>query len=70
MDTETGEVLFEWHSLDHISIGESYSPPPENPEYAHDYFHIDSIDVDHDGNLIVSARRTSAVYKIDRGAER
>jgi hypothetical protein len=33
---------------------------------AHDYFHINSIDVDHDGNLIVSARRTSAVYKIDR----
>ena len=66
VDIETGEVLFEWHSLEHIGIDESYSSPPENPKFAHDYFHINSIDVDHDGNLIVSARRTSAVYKIDR----
>ena len=66
LDIERGEVLFEWHSLDHIGIDESYSSPPENPEFAHDYFHLNSIDVDHDSNLIVSARRTSAVYKIDR----
>ena len=66
VDIETGEVLFEWHSLDHISIDESYSEPPDQPEFAHDYFHINSIEVDHDDNLIVSARRTSAVYKIDR----
>jgi len=66
VDIETGEVLFEWHSLEHVSIDESYSVPPEQPEFAHDYFHLNSIDVDHDGNLLVSARRTSAVYKIDR----
>jgi hypothetical protein len=27
---------------------------------------MNSIDVDHDGNLLVGARRTSAVYKVDR----
>jgi hypothetical protein len=68
VDIETGEVLFEWHSLDHIGIDESYSEPPENTAFAHDYFHLNSIEVDHDGNLIVSARRTSAVYKIDRAS--
>ena len=31
-----------------------------------DYFHINSIDVDHDDNLLLSARNTSAVYKIER----
>jgi hypothetical protein len=31
-----------------------------------DYFHINSIDVDRDGDLLVSARNTWAVYKIDR----
>jgi hypothetical protein len=66
VDVETGEVLFEWHSLDHVGIDESYSEPPEDPDSAHDYFHINSIEVDHDDNLIISARRTSAVYKIDR----
>jgi len=66
VDVETGEVLFEWHSLEHVGIDESYSTLVEELESAYDYFHINSIDVDHDGNLIVSARRTSAVYKIDR----
>ncbi len=66
VDIETGEVLFEWHSLEHVGIEESYFPPPEDPAEPFDYFHINSIDVDHDENLIISARKTSATYKIDR----
>jgi hypothetical protein len=64
---ETGEVLFEWRSLDHIGIEESYARfPPDNPGFRYDYFHINSIDVDHDDNLLICARNTWAVYKIDR----
>jgi Arylsulfotransferase (ASST) len=59
VDIESGEVLFEWHSLEHVSLEESYDKP-------YDYFHINSIDVDHDDNLLLSARKTSTVYKIDR----
>jgi len=66
VEIESGEVIFEWHSLEHVNIEESYSPPPESPEWAFDYFHINSIDVDHDSNLLISARNTSAVYKVDR----
>jgi len=66
VDIETGEVLFEWHSLDHVGLDESVEILPENPDEAYDYFHINSIDVDHDNNLIVSSRLTSTVYKIDR----
>src|SRR5215216_5173057 len=66
VDIETGEVLFEWHSLDHVGLDESVEILPENPDEAFDYFHINSIDVDQDSNLIVSARLTSTVYKIDR----
>jgi Arylsulfotransferase (ASST) len=65
IDIETGEVLFEWHSLDHVDIEETFYVP-KNLEEPFDYFHINSIDVDHDSNLIVSARRTFTVYKIDR----
>jgi hypothetical protein len=32
----------------------------------YDYFHLNSIEVDDDGNLLLSARNTHAVYKIDR----
>src|SRR5215210_1310884 len=66
VDIETGEVLFEWHSLEHVALDESYREPPRDPAYPYDYFHINSIDVDSDGNLIVSARNTWGIYKIDR----
>jgi hypothetical protein len=66
VDIETGEVLFEWHSLDYVELDESYYEPPPDLEAAFDYFHINSIDPDPDGYLIISARRTCAVYKVDR----
>ncbi|MBA2619500.1 MAG: aryl-sulfate sulfotransferase, partial [Rubrobacter sp.] len=66
LDIETGEVLFEWHSLEHVGLDESLSSPAPGLEDAFDYFHINSIAEDGDGHLLISARRTSAVYKIDR----
>jgi hypothetical protein len=66
IDIETGEVLFEWHSLDHITLDESRYEPPPDLETSFDYFHINSIDPHPEGYLIISARRTSAVYKVDR----
>jgi hypothetical protein len=66
LDIETGEVLFEWHSLEHVDLEETYVTPEEDHYPGIDYFHLNSIDVDHDDNLLISARETSAVYKIDR----
>jgi hypothetical protein len=65
VDMGTGEMLFEWRSLDHVDLDESYYRPSKYQRKAFDYFHINSIDVDHDSNLLVSARNTSTVYKID-----
>jgi Arylsulfotransferase (ASST) len=59
LDIETGEVLFEWHSLDHVGFDESYTK-------LYDYFHINSIDVFDENHLLVSSRSTCTVYKIDR----
>jgi hypothetical protein len=66
IDIETGEVLSEWHSLDHVGLHETYAKPSKGPLPGIDYFHINSIDVDHDDNLLISARATSAIYKVDR----
>lgn len=63
IDVETGDVLFEWHSLDHVSPTESVEPISPT---LFDYFHLNSVDVDTDGNLLVSGRHVSAQYKIDR----
>ncbi|NUL43921.1 ArsR family transcriptional regulator [Cellulosimicrobium funkei] len=42
--------------------------PPElgTEDHPFDYFHINSVTEDDDGSLLVSARHTNAVYKLDR----
>ena len=62
VDVATGRVLFEWHSLDHVALDESYAPV-ESP---YDYFHVNAVNLDDDGNLLISGRHTWTVYKIDR----
>jgi hypothetical protein len=62
VDVRTGQLLLEWRGLDHIPITDTYLPVAE----PFDYLHINSIAVDSDGNLLVSARHTWAVYKVDR----
>jgi hypothetical protein len=64
IDIRTGLVLFEWHSLGHVALDESYAKPAHDGLL--DYFHVNSVDLDGDGNLLVSARNTWAVYKINR----
>ena len=68
IDIATRRVLFEWHSYPQVALGESYAPPPRAGARSapYDYFHIDSVDVEPSGNLLVSARNTHAVYEIDR----
>jgi hypothetical protein len=68
LDIETGEVLFEWQSIDHVALEETYVSPAEDHYPGIDYFHLNSIDVEPDNNLLISARETSAVYKIDRNS--
>ena len=66
IEIETGRVLFEWHSLEHVGIEESYYEPNPEQQEAYDYFHINSADAYDEGHLLISARRTSAAYKVDR----
>jgi hypothetical protein len=66
VDIATGKVLFQWNAARHVSLDESYLAPTNGQAY--DFFHINSIDVDTDGNLLVSGRHTWAVYKVDRSS--
>jgi Arylsulfotransferase (ASST) len=70
VDIPTGRVLFEWHSYPEVGLDESFAPAPEAKKGAKaapwDYFHLNSIDVADDGNYILSARNTRAVYKLNR----
>ncbi len=66
IDIASGRVVFEWHSLDHIGLDESQSPVPASPTVAWDYFHLNAVSLDEDGNLLVGARNTWAAYRVDR----
>ena len=66
IDVATGKVIFEWHSLGKVGLDESYWPLPDQPTKAWDYIHINGIALDDDGNLLLSARHTSTIYKLDR----
>jgi len=62
VDLASGKLLLEWHSLEHVALSESYWPVTSD----WDFFHINSVDMDGDGNLLVSARSTHTIYKIAR----
>lgn len=64
VDVRTGLVVWEWHSLGHIPLSDSYVTPAESPYF--DAYHLNSIEPVAGNRLLVSARDTCAVYEIDR----
>jgi hypothetical protein len=66
IDIATGRVVFEWHSLRDVPITDGYGRHPVRRTQPYDYFHVNSVREDTDGNLLVSARDTHAIYKLDR----
>ena len=71
LDITTGRVLFEWRSEGaHRARGDYAKVPPAKQgakAAPYDYFHLNSVEEDVDGNFILSARHTHGVYKIARG---
>jgi hypothetical protein len=65
IDVKTGRVLWDWHALGHVPISDSYSPYSRHEQW-YDFFHLNSIQQLPDGNLLLSARNTWAVYEISR----
>jgi Arylsulfotransferase (ASST) len=64
VDIKTGLVMWEWHALGHIPIGESNQPVPAN-NYPWDYVHINSIDPGSAGDVLLSSRNTWTLYDVD-----
>jgi hypothetical protein len=66
IDIATGEVLFQWNSEDHVPFSQSEQPLPSSPDRPWDWFHINAVHLDTDGNLLIDARNTWTTYKVDR----
>ncbi len=66
IDVRTGLVMYEWTSLDHVGLSESHIPASASTTASpFDFFHINSINLDADSSLLISARNTWAAYDID-----
>ena len=66
IDIKTGLVRWEWHSLDHVAVSESETSPPKGVPW--DWFHLNSIDLEPDGNVLISARSTWTAYQLEGGS--
>ena len=67
IDVRTGLVMFEWHALGHVPLSASYTQAhlaPDNHTEVWDWFHINSIDLEPDRNLLISSRNTWSVYQV------
>ncbi|HJS93962.1 MAG TPA: arylsulfotransferase family protein [Solirubrobacteraceae bacterium] len=66
IDIKTGLVLYQWDSLDHVPLTDTYEAMPKSPHGPFDYFHVNSVQEQQNGDLLISARNTWAAYDIDR----
>jgi hypothetical protein len=57
--TPAGDLIFQWRAWDNYDIR-------DEPMYITDFPHINGIDIDDDGNVLVSARHLSEITKINR----
>ena len=65
IDIATGRVLFQWNSEDHVPFSQSEQPLPASPSTPWDWFHINAVKVDTNGNLLIDARDTWTTYEVD-----
>src|SRR5204862_4557414 len=66
IDVATGLVRFQWTSLAHVSLQDSYAHASRTSTHEpFDFFHLNSIARDRDGSLLISARNTWASYDVD-----
>jgi Arylsulfotransferase (ASST) len=66
IDIRTGKVLFQWNSADHVPFSQSEQPLPASASQPWDWFHINAVHLDSDGNLLIDARDTWTTYKVNR----
>lgn len=66
VDIATGRVLFRWSAADHVPLTDSYVALPGDASVPYDFFHMNSISITPDDQLLISSRHTCALYKLDR----
>jgi hypothetical protein len=66
IDIATGKVLFQWNSADHVPYSDSEQPLPASASTPWDWFHVNAVQLDTDGNLLIDSRATWTAFKVNR----
>ncbi|KAL9090097.1 MAG: hypothetical protein Q9159_002162 [Coniocarpon cinnabarinum] len=77
IDLNSHDVTFQWCSLDHVILDETYTFLQQTPDAYHnvisgngsqeepwDYAHINAIDLTATGDFLISLRHTHTIYKV------
>jgi hypothetical protein len=66
IDISTGRVLWQWNSADHVPYAQSEQPLPASASTPWDWFHINAVHFDTNGDLLIDARNTWTTYEVQR----
>jgi hypothetical protein len=65
INIQTGQVMFQWNSEDHVPFSQSEQPLPASASTPWDWFHINAVKLDSNGNLLIDARDTWTTYEVN-----
>ncbi|MEU6561737.1 arylsulfotransferase family protein [Nocardia nova] len=65
VDVASKRVLMRWSAAEHVPLTDTTAPGKLPGSDAYDPYHMNSIALDPDGNLVISMRDTSTVYDVD-----
>src|ERR1700729_316704 len=64
INIKTGKVLFQWNSANHVPYAQSEQPLPATASSPWDWFHLNAIKVDTNGQFLIDARDTWTTYEV------
>jgi predicted lipoprotein with Yx(FWY)xxD motif len=64
INLKTGKLVFHWDMAQHVPLSDAEVPVPTASSVVWDPYHINSIEADSSGHLLVSARDTWTLYEI------
>ena len=64
IDIRTGKVLFQWSSAGHVPYAQSEQPLPASAATPWDWFHMNAVKLDTNGNILIDSRDAWTTYEV------
>jgi hypothetical protein len=64
IDIKTGKVLFQWDAAKHVPYAQSEQPLPATAAAPWDWFHMNAVKLDTNGNILIDSRDAWTTYEV------